>query len=197
MKKSIAFFDFDGTLTEADSFWEFILFSQPTAKIIWGGIRFSFTLVGLKLGFVSNANAKIKVLAFLFHGWEIEDFKAMSSSFAAKKISNLLRQGALERIEWHQQQGHEVCVVSASLEDYLEPWCQGLGIHCLATSLKNKDGKIIGEYGHPNCYGPEKVLRIREAYDLSNYDKVYAYGNSSGDQEMLELANFPFFRKLE
>ena len=52
------------------------------------------------------------------------------------------------------------------------------------------DDKIItGKTFQRNCYGPEKVKRIREKYNLSNYKYIYAYGNSRGDYEMLSIAN--------
>ena len=39
-----------------------------------------------------------------------------------------------------------------------------------------------------------KVKRILKSYDLSNYDCIYAYGNSRGDYEMLELATEKFYK---
>ena len=54
--------------------------------------------------------------------------------------------------------------------------------------------KITGNLISKNCYGPEKVTRILESYDLLKYDYIYAYGNSRGDYEMLELANEKFYK---
>ena len=45
-----------------------------------------------------------------------------------------------------------------------------------------------------NCFGVEKVNRIRQEYDLSQWDFIYAYGDSRGDQEMLDLADERYYK---
>ncbi|HEU5146872.1 MAG TPA: haloacid dehalogenase-like hydrolase, partial [Chryseosolibacter sp.] len=50
---------------------------------------------------------------------------------------------------------------------------------------KHLTGKILGR----NCYGDEKVCRIKEEFDLPSFERIIAYGDSSGDREMLQLAN--------
>ena len=57
-----------------------------------------------------------------------------------------------------------------------------------------QDNIITGNFITKNCYGQEKVNRIKESYDLSKYDLIYAYGDSRGDKEMLELANNSFYK---
>jgi hypothetical protein len=41
------------------------------------------------------------------------------------------------------------------------------------------------------------VRRILERYDLSRYAVIYAYGDTSDDREMLELAHRKFYRWRE
>jgi hypothetical protein len=45
-----------------------------------------------------------------------------------------------------------------------------------------------------NCYGQEKVTRICAELDLSEYNSIYAYGDSSGDKPMLALADKAFYK---
>jgi phosphoserine phosphatase len=54
--------------------------------------------------------------------------------------------------------------------------------------------KLSGHLKTKNCYGPEKVRRIREVIDTDEYSTIYAYGDTRGDKEMLELANFKFYK---
>ncbi len=64
-----------------------------------------------------------------------------------------------------------------------------MGIHCIATKLEVKNYKITGNYSGNNCSGQEKVRRIKENFNLSDFDLIIAYGDSRGDREMLELAD--------
>ena len=80
----------------------------------------------------------------------------------------------MKKIIWHQEQGHKVVVVSASMECWLKKWCEKYSIDLIATRLEIQDGKLTGKFATKNCYGPEKANRIKEVYDLSQFDYIYA-----------------------
>jgi len=48
---------------------------------------------------------------------------------------------------------------------------------------------VTGKFLSKNCYGIEKANKVKEAYNLSDYDYIYAYGDTRGDKELLELAD--------
>lgn len=100
----------------------------------------------------------------------------------------------LQKLKWHQAHGYQIVIVSASTEYWLKPWTIGMGFDLLATQLDIKDKKLTGCYLGENCHGEEKVLRIEASYDLAKFDKIYAYGDTSGDKPMLELAQEQFFK---
>ena len=79
---------------------------------------------------------------------------------------------------------------------YLKPFCQNLGLECLATRLEVVDGVLSGKFGTPNCYGEQKAVRIRASYDIVQYEEIYAYGDSKGDLAMLALATQRFYKKF-
>jgi HAD superfamily phosphoserine phosphatase-like hydrolase len=85
-----------------------------------------------------------------------------------------------------------VAVVSGSLDILLAEWCRNLGIDLIATGV-DLDGSYIA-LSTRNCDSEEKARRIREKYDLESYDIVYAYGDSSGDKEMMALADRQFYK---
>jgi len=89
-----------------------------------------------------------------------------------------------------------VAVVSASPENWVKPWCDAHGVHCISTRLAVNNGTISGKIQGKNCYGPEKVTRINEAFNLADFSDIVAYGDSKGDREMLRLAYESHFRKL-
>ena len=85
-------------------------------------------------------------------------------------------------------------IVSASISNYLKPWCDEMGFHLICTELEVKDGKLTGKFSTPNCNGTEKVRRIKEKYDLSIYDEIHVFGNSKGDFPMLELGTHKYYK---
>jgi hypothetical protein len=53
---------------------------------------------------------------------------------------------------------------------------------------------ITSSYRNGDCVGPEKVRRVLSACTLSEYEVIYAYGDTSEDALMLDLAHRRFFR---
>ena len=47
------------------------------------------------------------------------------------------------------------------------------------------DGVLSGELHRPNVRGAEKATRLRAWLDGHEPDQLWAYGNSSGDRELL------------
>lgn len=194
MKKGIAFFDFDGTITTKDSFLEFIKFSKGSFAFWKGFLLLSPYLVALKAGLLSNQKAKERVLRYYYRDMTLEAFNIKCREFSQAIIPKLLRPKALERIQWHKANDMEVVLVSASPENWLKDWCAQMDIQLIGTKLELQADRITGNISGHNCHGDEKVRRIKEQYNLSDYQAVYAYGDTSGDRPMLALAQFPFMR---
>jgi HAD superfamily hydrolase (TIGR01490 family) len=193
-KHSIAFFDFDGTITTDDSLLRFIRFVVGDTKFLFGLVVLSPILVSYKLKIIPNYRAKQIMLSWFFKGSSESVFKQVANEYSLKHIDTIVRQEALKKILWHKEQGHKVVIVSASIECWLRPWCDKNGFELLATKLEIKDDIVTGKLLSKNCYGIEKVNRIKQAYDLEKYEYIYAYGDSAGDKQMLELADESFYK---
>ena len=194
MKKEIAFFDFDGTITKKDTLLEFIKFSKGNFRFYLGFILNLPYLVAFKLGIISNQSAKEKILRFFFHGMPAAVFKQHCEAFSKQVLPKLIRPKALEEIQKLKQNNIIVVVVSASPENWIEQWSQNLHLELIASRLEVNEGKVTGKILGKNCHGNEKVSRIREIYDLSHYRIVAAYGDSSGDKPMLQLASKSYYK---
>lgn len=190
----LAIFDFDGTITQRDSFRHFLQFAVKKSVYYRGLILLSPVLIAYLLGFVPNYVAKQKVFAHFFGGWSAEGFGALAEEYSSSEIGKIVRPEALKRIVWHQRQGHTVVVVSASIKCWLSHWCKAQGIDLVSTEIEKKNGILTGEFRTLNCHGSEKVKRLKDRFDFSKIDYVYAYGNSSGDKEILELADEKYYR---
>ena len=186
---NIAFFDFDGTITTDDSLLKFIRFVVGDINFLIGLSILSPMLILYKLKLIPNYKAKQIMLSYFFKGMEAKRFEEVANSYSLTHIQKILRPKAMEKIRWHQMQGHKVVVVSALLECWLRPWCEQNTFELIATKLEIKENKVSGDLRTKNCYGIEKVNRINEKYDLHDYEIIYAYGDSRGDKEMLSLAN--------
>ncbi len=187
--RQIAFFDFDGTVTYKDTLLEIAKYYKGKAAWAAGMLVLSPWLVAMKLKLVSNTKIKERYLHYFFGGIAADTYQKMCDDFQAEKLPLLIRPAALAEIRKHQENGTPVVLVSASPENWLKAWCAANNITCIATRLEIREGVVTGKIAGKNCYGPEKVRRIRELYDLGDYDRVFCYGDSGGDRELLQIAD--------
>jgi phosphatidylglycerophosphatase C len=196
-EKKLALFDFDGTITTNDTFLEFVKYAAGSLRFWIGFILLSPWLIGFFVGLVSSHRMKTMVVTYFFKNMDADSFNHKAAEFAKFKMNDFVKDSALQRLQWHKNEGHDIAVVSASFSNWLAPWCEKHNIPLIATELEIKDNRITGNLASPNCKGPEKERRIKEIYPLENYTYIYAYGNSSGDKEMLALANEPYMNNFK
>lgn len=191
---SIALFDFDGTLTTKDSFIVFIKFYRGYQSLLLGLILNLPILLLYKLKVIPNWKAKEKLMQYFFNGVTLNEFDSKANDFSLREIPKMLRPEIVEHLELHKKAGSRILLVSASFENWLKPWAQKHGMSVIATQLVLNSQRLTGKINGKNCYGPEKEVRIRQEIDLTKFDKIYAYGDSRGDREMLKLADFSYYR---
>ena len=191
---TLVLFDFDGTITTKDSLADFVQFSLSKQKYYLGLLKLSPVLIAYKLNLIPNYIAKEKFITHFFKNWEDSSFQKFADKYSIEQIDKIIRAKAIEKIIWHQAQGHKVVIVSASMENWLKKWCEKHNIDLIATRLEIQDGKLTGKFSTKNCYGIEKVNRIKELYNPSEYECMYGYGDSAGDKEMLSLAHKSYYK---
>ena len=196
MSKSLALFDFDGTLTNRDTLLDFIIYTVGIPKTMLGSILLSPILLSYKIGFCNNQEAKEKVISHFFKGWKVEKFSEVGSDYSRSRLPKILKDSALEKLKWHINRGHEVVVVSASIEEWIIDWTNRLNINLIATQLEKNGDILTGEFESKNCFGSEKVRRIKQQYNIEAYDCIYAYGDTDGDKPMLALGDKVFFKSF-
>jgi phosphatidylglycerophosphatase C len=193
----LVLFDFDGTITNRDSLKDFLFFYHGWVKVWLGFIVLSPILALFVVRVIPNHSAKQILLRYFFGKEPLVVFNARCKDFATQHIPKIIRTGALKQINQHLSNRETVVVVSASPENWVKPWCESMGLLCLATRLEAKDNKITGNYSGNNCYGNEKVRRIKEKFNLSEFKAIIAYGDSRGDREMLELADIKNYKPFQ
>lgn len=194
MGKKLAVFDLDGTMTSKDTMLEFIRYWKGGDKLLRSMILLSPILILNKLGLYSSEKAKKKLLARHLKGEKATDIQKKADAFTREIMPGILRPKALEQLQFHRSKGHEVVVISASLDLWIAPWLtrQNLDFHC--TKGEIIDGIFTGEFSTPNCNGAEKLRILKANYTLSDYEMIFVYGDSSGDREMLSIATRKYYK---
>lgn len=204
MRKKVYLFDFDGTLTSADTLLEFIRYACGRRRFFIGFALFSPLLVLMKLHLYPNYRAKQRLFAWYFKGMSIDNFDLVCRCFAHHN-QRLMRLKALDKLREIFHNNETLCVVSASIDNWVRPFFDNISkasrsdFRVIGTEVEvDTDGVLTGRFRTPNCYGAEKVRRVLEAMPQlkSNRDDfwVVACGDSRGDKELLEFADEAHFK---
>ncbi len=193
-QKTLALFDFDGTITRKDTLLEFVRYTHGSQKMIKGLFFLSPILILYKFDLLSSHYTKESLFRHFYKGWTNTYFNRMAQNFANGYLPYITKSSATDRIKWHHQQGHRVIVVSASIENYLKPWCKRWGVECIGTILAEREGYVTGKLEGRNCRREEKVNRIKNHLNPEAYEEIYVYGDSKGDEQMLNLATHPKYK---
>lgn len=194
VKKKIAFFDFDGTITTKDTFLEFLKFCKGRFRFYLGFVWNSPYLVAYKLKIIPNQKAKEKVLHYFFNGTPADEFEKNCLLFSQKVLPGLIRKKATDEIERLKAKNFLVVIVSASPENWIRHWAESNGAELIASCLEIKNGKVTGKLNGKNCLGPEKVIRIMEKHSIKDYDEIYTYGDTTSDLPMLRLGTNSYYK---
>jgi phosphatidylglycerophosphatase C len=193
---NLALFDFDGTVTTRDTFKPFLYYAAGRTRATLGTAVLGPIVAAHKAGFVTGTRLRRAAAYVCFRGRSEAEIDEMGERYS-RQLDPQVRPEMLTKIRWHQTQGDEVAVVSASLAPYLRFWCARVGIERISTELEARAGILTGRYAGGDCTGQEKARRVRARYDLSRYPTVYAYGDTPEDAELLALAHRRFFRGRE
>ncbi len=194
MNVTVAAFDVDNTLTVRDCvvpFMKSVGGISRLSKVLLTDIGETFQSVRRR----DRDSLKMKFVDGVFAGKDAREVESLGIQFASKVADKWLRSDVATRMRWHQEQGHVVILVSASLGAYLHPLGDLLEVDAvLCTELEEKDGLLTGKLVGQNCRGKEKASRVQkwcQESGIATEDLVYAYGDSSGDTELLELFSEP------
>ena len=190
-------FDFDGTLTRRDTLIEFIRFAKGDKAFLLCFLRYSPLLVLMKLGLYPNWKAKQRVFSHCFRGMAVDTFNSLCSRFARDK-ARLMRPKGMKKLREVLAEGGKVVVVSASVNNWVEPFFTGIGgVYVVGTMVEEREGVLTGRFLTKNCYGEEKVTRLLQLFPERTQYWLTAYGDSRGDFELLDFANESYYRPFK
>ena len=193
--RTAAFFDFDETLLAIDS-------SSIGFKVLkaggyltrWFMVKMAGIFLLRKLGLVDEEGLARVFLGF-YKGRQLQPFIDSADNFYSEYLQPNLAPKVLEKLRWHQAQGHPTILISGSIDYYLKPVQSDLKLdHLLCSHLEiDTRGLLTGRSKGPICVGEKKVvlalsLAQKEDLDLAS---SYAYGNSYLDIPILEQVGHP------
>jgi phosphatidylglycerophosphatase C len=188
-QRTVAAFDFDGTLTYHDTLVPFLMHVRGRAAVMRALASSAPVLLATAAGRESRQRAKEALLIATVHGWWVDELGLAVDEYAREVVEKRLRPDRVERLRWHQEQGHDVVLVSASPELYVGRIGELLGCAgVIATRLEvDRRGRLTGRLFGENVRGVEKERLLRE-WIGGDVVRLYAYGDSEGDAEMLAMA---------
>jgi phosphatidylglycerophosphatase C len=188
----VAAFDVDGTLTIGDCVTPFL--RRAAGRRLWT------TLLRHPLALVASAahrdRDRLKELACsALRGIEATEIEQLGRAFAREVGEERMRDDTVARLRRHRELGHTVILASASLDPYLMPLGSSLGVDAVVCTVLEQglDGRLTGRLVGANCRGAAKARRVQEWLRENGLAdaELWAYGDSSGDDELLALADHP------
>lgn len=189
----VAAFDFDATLTYRDSLFPFLLFTHGYYKAFLNFLICTPILIGYVMGLRNRQQTKERILKQFYQGRSLSEMQKWGKEYVERGIE--VKPEAMERLRWHQHQGHRCVIVSASIDVYLNYWGAKMGIaDVLCSQVEVSRGQMTGKLIGHNCRAEEKVRRLEKLLGPKENYILYAYGDSQGDRQMIDLADYPFYR---
>jgi len=189
-----AFFDMDNTLVPGPSIeigffrslWQNGVIGWPE---LWNSFRHALQhMPPLSLG--SLRRNKQYLL-----GQDISHIEQLAQEYVELFVLPRIASRALGRLDHHKNAGHLIAIISGSPECLVRPVAEKLGVSLVfGAKLETQSGLYTGRVFAPLPYGEGKgryIERLATQYKL-DLSRSYAYGDSPGDLQALQLVGHPF-----
>ncbi len=108
------------------------------------------------------------------------------------RVASAVRPAARALLDQHLVAGHFCILLSASPQELVEVVTTALGMHRgIGTRAEVVDGRYTGGLEGHLCYGPGKLVRLREAVGDVDLSGAWAYADSSSDRPLLDVVGHP------
>lgn len=186
--KKLYCFDFDGTLTYKDTMFMYLRFYDST-KFRIQFIKHVPLFILLKLKLAETEKVKKSFIGSILKGQTQEKIEKKSKEFFEKNYPGIIRENALDFINNMDRSNIQSLLVTASLDIWAKPFADALQMRLVSTKAEFENGIFTGNFIGKNCNGKEKLVRIKEEISNTKFDKIIAFGDTSGDKYMLKWAN--------
>lgn len=195
-KKGIALFDLDGTITSKDTFLEFLKYTHGLLYFYLCMIINTPFIILYFLKIYPNHKLKERYFSFFYKNTGVNELKEKGDFFAHAILPKICYPDAIKILNWHKENGHDIYILTASSNIWLEKWCNKNNFNLIATEFEVIDGFYTGKIKGKNCYGLEKSIRIKNILNINDYLESYGYGDSPSDKHFLSIVKNPYLMSL-
>jgi len=188
-----ALFDMDYTVLDNSSGLLYVKYLRQQKRI--GRrvlLRIAWWTLLYKVSAIDVNSAVPKMLSYAEHQ-SASRLMAESYVWFDEMLKEHIAPRAVDRIDFHRQQGHRVVLISASTQFAVQPVAEYLHLDFLCTQLIDRNDELTGQVVDPPCYGAGKVVwaqRYAEAHGAALRD-AYFYTDSHSDRPLLDVVGHP------
>lgn len=190
-----AYFDLDGTLLDASS--EKSLTAHLSKRRPWriplGATMWSLGFIGNLLRARSVYDAARNRGHLALCNWET--LRQLSSELVKSKLSDRVTKDALERLDWHREQGHRLVLVTATVMPMAQAMADHLGMDGVyGCGPEEMTGIMSGsERGWSVPRRKGKVPIVQEDAKSMGHDLAdcWGYGNTHADSFFMSITGNP------
>ncbi|MFZ8951900.1 MAG: HAD family hydrolase [Alphaproteobacteria bacterium] len=184
----IAIFDLDRTLTKRSCFTPFILYvaiRRPRRLLSFHRIILA-ALCNI-VGLYKRDDIKLLMWREVLGGLPREEAEDLGNTFAKIWIQNELRRQTKKNIKKHQEAGDRLILATAAMDIIADPIGRTLGFNDIISTRTHwtAEGCVSGNFDGRNCYGEEKLRRVKLILGDLAPSKTLAYSDHITDLPVL------------
>ena len=193
----IAIFDLDYTLTKRGTWGRFVVKNVKFKPWLWLPLAFSAAVTQwrYKQGHFPRIRVKQAMMRWSMVGKSRAYMEGLAEAFAENEVANGLRPGAVQALEQHRANGDVIIIASAAVDLIVRPIAKRLNVeYWVATDMKWENGKLAAEFASKNCYGAEKLERVKRLFAQTpklkhNHTLITMYSDSYSDIDILRFCD--------
>ena len=190
-----AYFDLDGTLLDASSEKTLtaLVAKRRPWRIPWGTAMWTLGLVSNLLRFRSFYDAARNRGHLSLCNWKYLD--SYSKELVEEKLGKMIPIEALERLEWHREQGHRLILVTATVKPMALAMGEYLGMDAVyGCGPKKMKGILSGSeigWDVPRRKGKVPIVQKDAKENEHNLSDCWGYGNTFADSYFMSIVGNP------
>lgn len=197
MKKRLAIFDFCDTIISfqtADAFVDFVLFGEkvnpPFMIRMFKNLTFNFKMIP---GFIRK-----RLVLYQLKGMSEKKLEIAADEFVRQRLVDKENPAIITEMEKAMEAGLEVIIISGGYSIYVSRYAAMKNIlKSIATDFLFRDALFSGLIKGKDCMGRNKITRLKEELNLSEYDleESVVYSDSFSDKPLFDLVGKAYFVK--